>query len=61
MEETVAQKSIEWGSSIYQVTISRKADKNVVVKDADGNKYYDNTVTLCVDGPSANIIIRQFN
>lgn len=61
MEETVAQKSIEWGSSIYQVTISRKADKNVVVKDADGNKYYDNIVTLCVDGPSANIINRQFS
>lgn len=60
MEETVTQKSIEWGSSVYQITISRKADKDVVVKDADGNKYYDNIVTLCVDGPSANIINRQF-
>lgn len=60
MEENVTQNSIEWGSSVYQVTISRKADKESVVKDADGNRYYDNTVTLCVDGPSANIINRQF-
>lgn len=60
MEENVTQNSIEWGSSVYQVTISRKADKTAVVKDHDGNRYYDNTVTLCVDGPSDNIINRQF-
>lgn len=59
--DTVINKSMEWGSSVYSYRIERKANKDVTVKDEDGQKYYDNTVTLSVSGPDGEIFNKTFD
>ena len=60
MDESVVDKSFNWGSDVYRVVISRIPDKEVVVKDEDGNKYFDNTIQLCLDGPKGTVFERVF-
>lgn len=58
--DTVITKSFEWGDKVYSARIDRKADKEVTVKDDDGQKYYDNDVTLRIDGPDGVVFEKTF-
>ena len=58
--DTIINKSFNWGSIVYHASIERKADTAVVVRDDEGQKYYDNKVTLKVCGPDGEIINKTF-
>lgn len=58
--DTVITKSFEWGDKVYSMHIERKADKEITVKDEDGQKYYDNKVTLRIDGPNGVLFEKTF-
>ena len=59
--DTVINSTMEWGSSVYSYRVERKADKDAIVKDEDGQKYYDNTVALSVSGPDGEIFNKTFS
>lgn len=59
--DTIIRKSFEWGSTVYSATIERKADTATVVRDDEGQKYYDNKVTLRVDGPDGELFNKTFS
>ncbi len=51
----------QWGGAMCDAKVSVEADTaRSAVKDEDGNKYYDNTVTLVLDGPDGLSIKRKF-
>ncbi len=55
------RKSFEWGGVVHEAVISRKADKEQdVVKDEDGQKYYDNAITLRIDGALGKVYEHTF-
>lgn len=56
----VVNDSFQWGSKVYSYRISRQADREVIVKDEDGQKYYDNTVALRVEGPDGVVFEKTF-
>lgn len=58
--DTIIHKSFEWGSTVYHASIERKADKEVVVRDDDGQKYYDNKVTLKISGSDGEFFNKTF-
>jgi hypothetical protein len=54
-------KTFQWGDMMYDSKVSVTADKSApAVKDDDGNRYYDNTATLVIDGPKGQIFSREF-
>ncbi len=54
-------KEFQWNGEACNAVISVKADKEAhVVKDGDGNKYYDNKVTLTVNGADGKLFSREF-
>lgn len=54
-------KSFDWNGIVYTATVTRKADKEVKpVKDDDGNRYYENTIAMKVDGPDGSVFQRTF-
>lgn len=57
--DTVINKSFNWGDIVYSARIERKAD-TIIVKDEDGQKYYDNIVSLAVNGPDGEIFNKTF-
>lgn len=58
--DTVIIKSFEWGDKVYSAHIERKANKDVTVKDEDGQKYYDNKVSMRIDGPDGVLFEKTF-
>ncbi len=58
--DTVINNSMQWGDVVYSYRIERQSIKDVTVKDEDGQKYYDNTVSLRVDGPNGEIFNKTF-
>ena len=54
-------KEFQWNGEVCNAVISVKADKEApTVKDGDGNKYYDNKVTLTVNGAGGQLFKREF-
>lgn len=54
-------QTFQWGSGNCEARVSVTADKGQpVVKDEDGNKYYDNVVTLVLDSPDGLSVKREF-
>ncbi len=54
-------KEFQWNGEACNAVVAVKADKDAaVVKDGDGNKYYDNRVTLTVNGAGGQIFKREF-
>ncbi len=54
-------KDFQWNGEACNAVITVKADKEAsVVKDGDGNKYYDNKVTLTVNGNGGQLFHREF-
>src|SRR3712207_2912859 len=50
------RKSFTWDGVVHEVVITRSADKELaVVKDEDGQKYYDNAITFSNDGTTRKI------
>ncbi len=49
-------REVQWLGNTYQVIVERKADTSLaIVKDENGNRYYDNTITVDIkrnDGTS---------
>ena len=49
-------REVQWLGSTYQVSVQRKADTSLaIVKDENGNRYYDNAITVDIkrgDGTS---------
>ncbi len=40
-------REVQWLGSTYQVSVERKADTSLaIVKDENGNRYYDNAITV---------------
>ena len=52
--------SFGWGDKVYTARWERVADKNVIVTDGDGQKYYDNRISLSVEGPNGVIFENTF-
>lgn len=55
------KKTFTWDNVNYSSNISRKADKDLpIVKDGDGNKYYDNVIELIVTSSTGELFRHQF-
>lgn len=51
----------QWGDAMCDAKISVVADTaRTAVKDEDGNKYYDNTVTVALEGQNGLSVNRKF-
>ncbi len=62
MPDESASKRFEWGDAYYEAEISRTAQKDLpVATDADGNKYYDNAISLSITGPSGKVVEKVFH
>jgi len=58
--DSESTKTIDWDGT-YTVTIARKADRELpVIKDEDGNRYYDNAIKLTVEGPKGTVFSREY-
>lgn len=62
MPDTKQERDIEWLGSTYHITIIRSVcDSLPKAKDEDGNAYYDNTISLCIQRPDgSNVVNRTF-
>ncbi len=62
MPDTRSERRFVWGDGTYEAVIERRADRELPeATDADGNRYYDNEITLSVSGPSGRIVERRFH
>ncbi len=61
MEEDDVEKTFMWNGVSCKASVSRRMDKDLpVVSDADGNKYYDNLISLSVTCPSGKMAEHTF-
>ncbi|MCD8306419.1 MAG: DUF4738 domain-containing protein [Prevotella sp.] len=61
MADETTERRFEWDGTYYEATVARTADKDLpAVKDADGNEYFDNQITLSISSPSGNIFHRTY-
>ena len=55
MQEINQDMNVDWIGKTYQVVIRRVSDESLpMVKDENGNKYYDNVITLSVIRPDGS-------
>ena len=55
MGDNAAERDVEWLGATYHIRIERKADKSLsLAKDGQGNKYYDNRVSLLITRPDGS-------
>ncbi len=51
-----------WASTPCSATITRSVDDSkTTITDDDGNKYYDNAITVAISGPSGAIVSHTFH
>lgn len=59
--DTCISTVFEWSGTSYTAEVCRKAERAAAtVKDDDGQKYYDNSISLALNGPDGNIFRRTF-
>ena len=60
MGDNAAERDVEWLGATYHIRIERKADKSLsLAKDGQGNKYYDNRVSLLITRPDGSEFVRR--
>ncbi len=56
------RKSFDWNGTVYEAVVTRKADKELpVVKDEDGNRYYDNSIEVSLSSAGSEVFRRVFH
>lgn len=60
MGDYVQKRTVEWLGANYEVCVERKADSEMpLALDEQGNKYYDNRITLSIQRPDGTEFFRQ--
>lgn len=60
MGDNKTERDVEWLGATYHITIERTADKDLpLAKDGQGNKYYDNRVSLLITRPHGSEFVRR--
>lgn len=60
MGDNAVERDVEWLGATYHIRIERKADKSLsLAKDGQGNKYYDNRVSLLITRPDGSEFVRR--
>lgn len=60
MGDYVQKRTVEWLGANYEVRVERKADSEMpLALDEQGNKYYDNRITLSIQRPDGTEFFRH--
>ncbi len=61
MDDETAAKRFLWDGVYCEASVSRTADKELpTVSDADGNKYFDNKITLSITSADGKVVSKVF-
>jgi len=60
MTQTRQQRDVQWLGNTYKVIITRQVDKTLpTIEDETGQKYYDNTIQLCIKRTDGSDVINR--